>query len=814
MRPLLLLRWAVRDLRARWLQVAAIALIIGIGTGVYAALGSTAEWRRQSNDASFELLGMYDLRVQAAPGAEALTGELLAVLDRLPDPGIVVAAEERLVLPTQVDASTGDEAVLVPGRMVGVDVRSGGPNVNAVHVSDGRGRTLRETDDGHPVAVLEQKFADFHDLPPQGTLQVSGGREVRYVGAGLSPEYFLVVPEEGGLFARANFAVLFVPLGTAQELAGRPAAVNDLVVRLRPGADPAAAGADLEAALASAVPGLGATVMQARDEDAYRVLYDDIEADQQLWNLMAGLILVGAAVGAFNLISRMVESQRREIGIGMALGAPPRQLAWRPMLVGFQVALLGVVAGVAVGSLVVLALRPVFSSMLPMPIWLTEVQASTFLRGAAIGVLIPVVATAWPVWRAVRVMPVDAITTTHRRARSGASRLLRRLAWPASAFRRMPLANVLRSPRRTLLTGLGIGAAIATLVAILGMIDSFVDTMEDNEQEQVQGTPGRIVVAFDGLVGEDGPEVAAVRAAESVGRSEPVLRLGGVLDPDGQALDALVQVLDLDSGLWAPSLVEGSLPPDRSGIVLAGKAAQDLGLGPGDVVTVEHPARDGDGIGLVRSQLTVTAIHPAPFRFMAYLDRSQLSRFGAEGITNQLHVVPAPGRTTDDVKRELFRLEGVASVQEVDAMARVVRERLDEFAAVFRVLQLFILGLALLIAYNTTSINADERARERATLFALGLPVRRVVALETVEGLLVGVLGTGIGLALGGRLVRVLTETLTTTSLPELGLEPAVSAETVVTALVLGVVAVGVAPLLTVRRLRRMDIPATLRVVE
>jgi putative ABC transport system permease protein len=41
-----------------------------------------------------------------------------------------------------------------------------------------------------------------------------------------------------------------------------------------------------------------------------------------------------------------------------------------------------------------------------------------------------------------------------------------------------------------------------------------------------------------------------------------------------------------------------------------------------------------------------------------------------------------------------------------------------------------------------------------------------------------------------------------------------VSAGTVLTAVVLGVVAVALAPLLTVRRLRRMDIPGTLRVVE
>jgi putative ABC transport system permease protein len=60
------LRWAARDLRKRWAQVFAIALIIAIGTGVYAGLGSTSAWRRESNNASFALLHMYDLRVTAA----------------------------------------------------------------------------------------------------------------------------------------------------------------------------------------------------------------------------------------------------------------------------------------------------------------------------------------------------------------------------------------------------------------------------------------------------------------------------------------------------------------------------------------------------------------------------------------------------------------------------------------------------------------------------------------------------------------------------------------------------------------------------
>ena len=72
----------------------------------------------------------------------------------------------------------------------------------------------------------------------------------------------------------------------------------------------------------------------------------------------------------------------------------------------------------------------------------------------------------------------------------------------------------------------------------------------------------------------------------------------------------------------------------------------------------------------------------------------------------------------------------------------------------------------MLIAYNATSINADERARERATLFAFGLPLRRVLALETVEGILIGLLGTLAGVGMGLLVVRWLVTSTLSTTLP------------------------------------------------
>jgi putative ABC transport system permease protein len=59
-----------------------------------------------------------------------------------------------------------------------------------------------------------------------------------------------------------------------------------------------------------------------------------------------------------------------------------------------------------------------------------------------------------------------------------------------------------------------------------------------------------------------------------------------------------------------------------------------------------------------------------------------------------------------------------------------------------------------------------------------------------------------------------MTQRLLARTLPDFDLQIAIRPSTLITVVVMGVVAVTLAPLLTVRRMRRMDLPGTLRLVE
>lgn len=795
-------RWSWRDLRRRWLLVTALALVIALGTGVYAGLGGTTAWRIESNDRSYGSLRMHDLRVQLPDGAFVAGGTLLAAATDIDDASSVEFAVERLVAPTLVDASTDAEDLLVPGEVVGMP--TGRAPVDSLYVEDGRG--LGVGDDG--AAVLEAKFASEHGLPTEGRLLLGAQTPVEYVGTGYTPEYFQVLGRSGMVLGETGFAVVFMPLPAAQEATGHHDQVNDLVVRVRTGADLDRVDEQLTAAMAP----YGGTVTTRAEDPVHRALYEDAHNDQTTWNVFAFLILFGAAFAAFNLVTRMIESQRREIGVGMALGVAPRVLALRPMLVGVQISVLGVLAGIVVGWLTGIAMGDAMADLLPLPIWETPFQGGRFAQAAVLGLLIPLLASVLPIVRALRMSPVDAIRSgAYGSARPGGHllRLVTKVRLPGQTYVSMSLRNVLRAGRRTLLTALGVAAAMTSLVAVLGLLDTFEATGAANAAEVQHSSPERLIVTLDTFYPVSSALPSAIAETPGVAAAEPQLGLPATFRTNLGQVDAFVQVVDLQNEIWTPTLIEDRGP--QNGIVLSEKAADDIGVSPGDSLAVRHPVLGDGGLRLVTSQIPVRAIHPNPLRTLAYLDADGAALFGLSGTANQVVVVPSGD--IGQLRRHLFHIHGVTAIESAADFAEVLDNTLGQFTGIVRVIEVATLLLAMLIAFNSASISVDERTREQATMFAFGLPPRVVMAIAVVENAIIGLLGTLVGIAGGYAGLSYIVSGFDQVT-PDILIEPALSTATVLTTLALGVLVVAVAPLFGVRRARRMDIPAALRVVE
>lgn len=805
----LILRWSWRDLRAHWAKVLSIALVIAIGTGAYAGLTSNANWRRMSYDASYSALDMYDLRVSLATGSYLQESELASAVAQIPHSEWIGAVEERLIIPTQVDASTPTESILVRGEITGADFSDGGPSVNGYHAFTGR--LLTDGDAGQPIVMLDRNFARFYALPDSGTIEISGGRPLGYVGQATTPEYFTVSPEGEIFLSEANFAGVFTTLETTQQLAGLEGAINDAVITLVPGADRDLVVAELEATLGSL--GVGTEVSTRDDNLSYKALTKDVDNDQRIFNMLAFLLFSGAVVAAYIMLHRLAQQQRREIGVAMALGVPPRRIAVRPLLVSAQIALLGVVFGVGIGMLVGNAMQGIMEDFVPLPHWQTPFQTRLFAGVAVAGFLIPFLATAIPVVNAVRVKPIDAIRPLYHKA-VPIGRRGRKVHTHGSTFSRMPVHNLRRSPWRSGFTTLAVGLIVMVLVAFLGLMDSIFGAIDDAEVEATGTLPDRAVVSLDGFYPADAPQIAAIGNAATVAKAEPTLRIGGRISTPAEEIDVLVELLNLRTAMWRPTLTEGA-PDHEPGVILTEKAAGDLGVEVGDTVTLRHPQRTGPlSFTFSDSQLPVLGLHPYPVRNFVYMDAADASLMGLTGVVNTVQVDPVDTVAEGDLQRELFSLPGVASVLPVLSITQALEEQMGILTSFIQLIAVLVLVLAVLIAFLTSSISLDARVREHATMFAYGVRIRTALRMAVTESAIIGVVATVIGIAGGLAMLSWMTSSLLASTLPDIGLNVVLDPATIVTVVVLGVVAVAVAPLFNVRRMRRLDLPGTLRLVE
>ena len=810
------LRWSLRDARKRWIQIVAIGFTLAIGIGLYAGLSSVTQWRLTSIDKSLEATSMYDLRATVGEGGDVPAGSLARIASEIDG---IDRYNERLLFDTQVETVVDGEELLVHGRIVGMDLSGSEPVVNDVYLIDDAARPVSNS--ATPQVLVNRGFSTFWDLPTSGALTVGGDVGVDYVGSAVSPEFFLIIEGNGSL-GRSNLAVLFAPLAAAQDISGRSGVVNDLVLTLKPGADAAAVTEQLIDAAASQ-DGVLLDVLTREATPSYIGLTGSPEIDQGIYNAISLLLFVGAAFAALNFSARMVEAQRREIGNSMAIGEHPRTIVIRPLLIGLQIGIIGMILGVAVGYAIAFQTVTVVQEVAWLPIFEQPFQAGIYAQAMALGFAVPVLAVLWPVLRAVRVRPVDAIRSSHLASRGGSlGPIISRIPLPGRSLERMPFRNLMRAPRRTFLTLLTFTMSLAIMFAMLGLGSTFTATLDDGNEELLGGEPDRFTVQLDSFYPVNSPQVQDVLTNPTVQLGEPAMVLGANVTAatseaaaDPIRLDLAVRFVDFGSAVWTPTATEGALSRGSPGIVLADKAARDFGVGVGDDVIVTHPALVDGAFTYSTRTLPVAAIHPHPLRLNAYMDLSQASTWGFGGLANIVTGVPADGSSLNDVKRALFGSgTGVALVQGLNETFQSLEDSLEQSSSVFVITRIFVIFLVMLIAFNTANINVDERSRDHATMFAYGIPVRRVIANLSVEGLLLGVVAVVLGGLFGYALLLWMALFQMPTAVPDVGMIVSVRWWEMAASFVVALAAIALAPLFPGRKLKKMFIPGQLRVME
>ena len=604
----LLHRKLVRDLFALRGQVLTISLLVAAGVAVFVASISTYNSLQAARDRFYAAARFPEVFV-------TLKRAPLSVVAGLSEIPGVAGMEPRIVRDVILDWPAS--ALPVSARMVSIS-RDGDEPLARLHIRRGVAPAPRDTHD----AAINEGFAEANGVEPGTDLGVVlNGRlqSFRISGIALSPEYVYAVKPGLPIPDDRLYAILWVDRTAAEAAFDMNGAFNDAVVALAPGIDPKPVIAELDRLLE---PYGSVGAVERRDQPSNRFLEDELN-QQKVMSITIPFIFFGISAFLLNVaLGRIVAAQREQIATLKALGFPTAKLVLHYLgLVAVIVLLgsaLGILGGVAFGSAMIESYRGFFR----LPALAFELTPWSVVAGTIISFAAAALGVLTTLQNIVCMAPAVAMrpATPPRFRQSRLETLLPKKM--LTSRRLMMLRNVAGRPLRTALTILGVGFAVPMVVLGLFWRDA-IDRMIVVQFDWVER--GNMAVTFphplDRTVIGDLAREPGVLAVEGQ-RIVPVrLRAGHVT--------YLTSIVGLRTGgeLRRPrdaALRPIDVPPD--GVTLTRRLAERLGVGPGDVVTVE--VMEGRRY---KRDLPVSAIVDELIGMASYMDIDTLNRLTGEG---------------------------------------------------------------------------------------------------------------------------------------------------------------------------------------
>jgi ABC-type antimicrobial peptide transport system permease subunit len=559
-------------------------------------------------------------------------------------------------------------------------------------------------------------------------------------------------------------------LEDAQEISGKPRQVNAFLLKVRQDADLERLQERIEQRFDDVTATSSADFGQKQEWLEYVGVFT--------WAVSMVAVLIGG-VGVMNTVLMSVFERTREFGVLRAVGWKPFQVLTMVLGESLALSLLGGAVGTLLGMGAVRAVEnvPTISTLLP-----GAFSPTLLMRGLGVGLGLGLIGGVLPAWRASQLLPAEAM-----RAESGAS------VHASRHVRSSALRDVLRQPIRTLLTIVGIGIAMMSIVLLGAMSDGLMDAMLG----MAGGTGAHLVgIETDASVDLSTIDEGAVRRIASY---------PGVRAAEG-FLTGYTTVGDLPffivfgyqpRGLSIQDfrLVEGQPLTTNRQMLLGRVAAENLDMGVGQTLRIFDkafkivgiyetgvPFEDGGSVVSLRDAQGLFG-QPHKVSFMSvWLDDPERARAVADELEERFPEISLS--LASDFADDLIDLQMMrASTWGIAAMALIVG------------------GLGMT---NTMVMSVFERTREIGVLRALGWRKRHVLWMIVRESVTLGLLGSVAGIVVGTVLGWGLNLLPVVRGFLRFQYSPGLFAQALGTALVLGVVG-GVYPAWRAARLQPVE---------
>ena len=607
----------------------------------------------------------------------------------------------------------------------------------------------------HDEVILNEPFAEAHGLVSGSKLSalVNGHhRNLTVVGTALSPEFVYSLGPGALMPDDKRFGILWMgreALESAYDLEG---AFNDLAVSLLRGADSQSVLDGIDRLLE---PYGGVRAIARADQLSNWFVMNEINQLRTMSTIMPTIFLIVAAFLTYMVLTRLVATERSEIGLLKAFGYSHKEVAWHYMKLVVAIAVVGIVLGSVLGAAFGFDNTRRYAEFFRFPLLIYRPSPSAFLIATIVSVATTLAGAIGAAIRAASLPPAEAMRppqpVVYREGRLAVSHLLARLDQPT----RIALRQIGRWPLRSLFTSVGIAMSLALLVMGLQWSD-MVDEMAQKYFFDAQRQSMTI-----GLTEPQGMGVLQdFRHLPGVMMAEPLRIVGADFAVGTRRHRGAITGL-ARGGILQPVHDDASgedIPVPSGGLAVATRLAEKLGVSVGDQIWVEIQEGKRPAV-----QLPIVSLFETLIAMPVYMDIDALNRLLQErpsiGYANLL----VDKRAEPALFNELKSLPGIGSIMlkqaAIDSFHATIGEQLLIYTGIFA---LFAGALGFGVAYNSARIALSERGRELATLRVLGFTRREISYILLAEVAILIVAALPLGCIAGRGLTTLVAQLLDT----------------------------------------------------
>lgn len=314
-------------------------------------------------------------------------------------------------------------------------------------------------------------------------------------------------------------------------------------------------------------------------------------------------------------------------------------------------------------------------------------------------------------------------------------------------------------PGRAILTLLSVVLGVAAVVAITTASGATRRAYDDMYRSMAGRASLEVVNAGGGAYDE---EIAAtISALPGVEAAVPVLQRPTIIylpeiDDPGQIRERIQVTLlgidpDKDPSVRDYALAAGEFFREGAGVLLDADFAAHIGVRVGDTIKLpvgkQKRLAEAEVVGLLSPKGAATFSQGGTL-FLSLKVGQKLMGVGPK--IDATHVVLEKGVKEEAVRAELVRtLPQGMRVQRPAARTELADKTLLQSEQGLHLATALSLVIALFIIFNTFLMNVSERRRQLSIMRAIGATRSQVSGMMLSEGLMLGVLGTALGIGLG-----------------------------------------------------------------